>query len=152
MMLTALSDAEPKVRETALKILFDRGSTAPALFAFCGRILREPDESNEKLARLICSRLTSYDRGERRETCVALLLDALGDAGKESGGLWSSLKRSVTTESGFASIKVAACQALGRLRATEAREALEHVSQHPNPALKRAAQRALQCLRNENRA
>jgi hypothetical protein len=150
-ILAALSDAEPKVRETALKTLFDRGSTAPALFAFCGRILREADESNEEMARLICSRLTAYDRGERRETCVALLLGALGDVGKEGDGWWSSLKRSVTTESEPVSVKIAACQALGRLRPAEAREALEHMSQHANPALKRAARHALECIWNEKR-
>jgi hypothetical protein len=150
-ILTALSDAEPKVRESALKTLFDRGSTAPALFTFCSRILREPDESNEEMARLICSRLAAYDRGECRETCVALLVGALGGVGKEGGGLWSSLKRSVTTKSELVSVKVAACQALSRLRAAEAREALEHLSQHANPALKRAAQHALECIRNEKR-
>lgn len=147
--LTALSDAEPKVREAALKILFDRGSTAPGLLAFCGRILREPDESDEGMARLICSRLAAYDQGERRGASVALLLGALGDVGKASDGWWSSLKRSVTTESGCVPVKVAACQALGRLRAAEAREPLERASQHANPALKRAAQHALECIRNE---
>jgi HEAT repeat protein len=151
-ILSALSDAEPKVRESALKTLFDRGSTAPALFSFCGRILREPDESNEGLARQICSRLAACGERERRETCVELLLGALGDVEKGGGGLWSSIKRSVTTESGLVSVKIAACQALGHLRAAEAREALEHLSRHPNPTLKRAAQRALQCTRDEKRA
>jgi HEAT repeat protein len=147
-ILVALSDADPKVRETALKTLLDRGSTAPALFAFCGRILGEPDESNEEMARRICSRLTAYGRGAHRQTCVALLRNALGDTGRESGGWWSSLKRSVTTDSEPVSVKVAACQALGRLGAAEASETLEDLSQHPNPALKRAAQHALECIRN----
>jgi HEAT repeat protein len=143
-ILPVLSDADPKVREAALKALFDRGSTAPALFSFCGRILGEPDESHEELARLICSRLAGYDRGEPRETCVALLLSALGDLGKAGGGWWSSIKRSVTTaESEPVAVKVAACQALGRLRAAEATDALEHLSQHGNPTVKRAAQHAL---------
>jgi len=147
-ILPALSDSDPKVRETALKALFDRGSTAPALFAFCGPILVEPDESQQEMARLICSRLTAYDRGEQREICVALLRSALGDAGKASGGWWSSIKRSVTTESESVSVKVAACQALGRLGAAEASEALERLGEHPNPALKRAAQHALEDIRN----
>jgi hypothetical protein len=143
-ILAALSDTDPKVRETALKTLFDRGSTAPALFAFCGRILGEPDESDQGMAHLICSRLTAYDRGEHRKTCVALLCSALGDAGKEGRRWWSSLKRSVTADSEFVSVKVAACQALARLCAAEASEALERLSQHANPALKRAARHALE--------
>jgi HEAT repeat protein len=147
-IIAALSDADPKVRETALKTLFDRRSTAPAFFAFCGRILGEPDESNQEMARRICSRLTAYGPGAHRETCVALLRSALGDTGRESGGWWSSLKRSVTTESEPVFVKVAVCQALGRLGAVEASEALEDLSQHPNPALKRAAQHALECIRN----
>jgi hypothetical protein len=143
-ILAALSDADPKVRETALKTLFDRGSTAPALFAFCGRILGEPDESDHEMARLICSRLTAYDRGEHRETCVALLCSALGDAVEEGKRWWSSLRRSVAADSESVSAKIAACQALGRLGATEASEAIGRLTQHPNPALKRAAQHALE--------
>jgi HEAT repeat protein len=80
--------------------------------------------------------------------CVALLRSALGDAGKASGGWWSSIKRSVTTESESVSVKVAACQALGRLGAAEASEALERLGEQPNPALKRAAQHALEDIRN----
>jgi hypothetical protein len=45
-------------------------------------------------------------------------------------------------------VKVAACQALGRLGAAEASEALERLSQHASPALKRAAQHALEDIRN----
>ena len=57
-------------------------------------------------------------------------------------------KRSVTAESESVSVKVAACQALGRLGAAEASETLERLSQHASPALKRAAQHALESIRN----
>jgi hypothetical protein len=146
-ILSALSDTDSKVRDAALKTLFDRGSTAPAFFAFCGRVLAEPDESQEEMALLICSRLASYERGKHRATCVALLRAALGDPGKASGGWWSSIKRSVASESELVSVKVAACQALGRLGAAEASEALENLGGHANPALKRAAQHALEDIR-----
>jgi HEAT repeat protein len=138
------------VRDTALKTLFDRRSTAPAFFAFCGRILADPDESQQEVALLICSRLAGYERGEHRATCVALLRSVLGDPGKAGTGWWSSLKRSVASESEPVSVKAAACQALGRLGAAEASEALEHLSRHANPALKRAAEHALEDIRKAN--
>jgi hypothetical protein len=146
-ILSALSDTDSKVRETALKTLFDRGSTAPAFFAFCGRVLAEPDESQQEMALLICSRLAIYERGKHRGTCVALLRSALGDVGKAGGGWWSSIKRSVASESELVPVKIAACQALGRLGAAEASEALEQLGRHANPALKRAAQHALEDIR-----
>jgi HEAT repeat protein len=147
-ILSALDDGDPKVRETALKALFDRGCAAPAFFAFCGRILAASDESQQETARLVCSRLAGYDQGEHRATCVALLRGALGDAEKSSGSWWSSIKRSVSSESELVSVKVAACQALGRMGATEASEALEQLGRHANPTLKRAAQHALEEIRN----
>jgi hypothetical protein len=147
-VLAALADVDSRVRETALKTLFDRGSTAPSLFAFCRRILGGPEESDEEMARLICSRLAAYDRGEHRATCVALLCGALGDAGEEDGSWWSSLKRFVKHDSAPLSVQVAACQALARLGAAEASETLERLSAHSKPALKRAAQHALESIRN----
>jgi hypothetical protein len=149
--LAALSDADRKVRETALKALFDAASTAPALFDFCGRILSassEADPADEATARLICFRLAGYARGEARERSVALLRIALGDAGEASGRWWSSLKRAVTGDSKHVSVLVAACQALGRLRAAEASGALENASRQTNPKLKHAAQQALERIRN----
>jgi hypothetical protein len=145
--LAALSDAHPKVRKVALKALFERGSTAPALFAFCGRVLGELDESDQHLACLICSLLGGHEQGETRQRCVALLRIALGETGEESGSWWSSLKRSVTRASEHLPVRVAACQALGHLRAAEASDALERASQQANPALRRAAQQALERIR-----
>jgi hypothetical protein len=145
--LAALSDADPKVQEAALKALFDAGSTAPALFAFCERIFGGLYEANEETARLICSRLAGYEQGEARQRCVALLLMALGETQEKGGRLLSSLRRSMKGEPTDVAVRVAACQALGRLRAQEASEALGHLAEHTTPALKRAAQHALECIR-----
>jgi hypothetical protein len=145
--LAALSDADPKVQAAALKALFDAGSTAPALFAFCERILGGLSESNEGTARLICSRLAGYEQGEARQRCVALLRMALGETQEKGGGWLSSLKRSMAGEPSHAAVRVAACQALGRLRAKEAGEALGHLAKQATPALKRAALHALERIR-----
>ena len=145
--LAALSDADPKVQAAALKALFDAGSTAPALFAFCERIFGGLNESNEETARLICSRLAGYEQGEARQRCVALLRMALGETQEKGGGWLSSLKRSVAGEPSHAAVRVAACQALGRLRAKEASEALGHLAKQATPALKRAALHALERIR-----
>jgi hypothetical protein len=145
--LAALSDADPKVQAAALKALFDAGSTAPALFAFCERIFSGLNESNEGTARSICSRLAGYGQGEARQRCVALLRMALGETQEKGGGWLSSLKRSMAGEPGHAAVRVAACQALGRLRAKEASEALGHLAKQATPALKRAALHALERIR-----
>jgi hypothetical protein len=145
--LAALSDADPRVQRAALKALFDAGSTAPALFAFCERILGGLNESNEETARTICSRLAGYGEGEARQRCVALLRMALGETQEKGGGWLSLLKRSVAGEPSHAAVRVAACQALGRLGATEASEALAHLAKQATPALKRAALHALERIR-----
>jgi HEAT repeat protein len=142
----ALTHADPKLREAALKALFDRGSAAPGLFAFCERILDGLDDSNEKTAQLICSRLAGYERGEARERSIALLLMTLGATREESGNWWSSLRRSVRGEPSHASVRVAACQALGRLRAQEAREALTALGEQADPSVRRAALHALELI------
>ncbi len=145
--LAALSDRDPTVQRAALKALFDAGSTAPALFAFCERILGGLNEANEETARSICSRLAGYEQGEARQRCVALLRMALGETQEKSGGWLSSLKRSVAGEPSHLAVRVAACQALGRLGAKEASEALVHLAKQAPPALKRAALRALERIR-----
>jgi hypothetical protein len=145
--LAALDDVDPKVCEAALKALFDRGCTAPRLFAFCQRVLGGEDAMDEALARLVCSRLGACEDAGGRERCVELLLGALGDAGEEGGSWWSSLKRSVKGGAEQVSVRVAACQALGRLRAADAAEALQRVARESHPALKRAAQHALEQIR-----
>ncbi len=145
--LDALSDTDPKVRAAALKALFDAGSTAPALFAFCERIFSGLNEANEETARLICSRLAGYEQGEARQRCVALLRMALGETQEQSGGWLSLLKRSVAGEPSHAAVRVAACQALGRLRAKDASEVLGHLARQATPALKRAALHALEHMR-----
>jgi hypothetical protein len=149
--LAALFDEDRKVREAALKSLFDAASTTPAFFDFCDRALRISEESeavDEAMARMICFRLAAYEGGEAREQCVALLRVALGDAAEGSGRWWSSLKRAVSGDPKHVSVMVAACQALGRMRAAEASEALENVSRQANPTLKRAAEQALERIRN----
>jgi hypothetical protein len=142
--LAALSDADAKVRGAALKALFDSGSTTPGLFAFCEKILSGLDDANESTARLICSRLAGYEQGEARERAVALLRTALGGTQEEGGGWLSSLRRAAASEPSHAAVRTAACQALGRLRAGEASEALAHLAKQANPALKRAALHALE--------
>jgi len=142
--LAALEDADPKVQEAALKALFDAGCTAPGLFAFCARILDGLDDSNEATARLICSRLAGYEQGKARERSVELLRTALGEIQEKTGGWLSSLKRSMAGEPSHPGVRVAACQALGRLRAKEAGEVLEQLSKQATPALKRAALHALE--------
>jgi HEAT repeat protein len=80
---------------------------------------------------------------------VALLRSVLGDTQEAQAGWWSSLKRSVKREeSERIGVKVAACQSLGRLGAYEANQALEQLSRHPNPALRRAAEHALEHIRS----
>jgi hypothetical protein len=141
--VASLSDTDPKLREVALKALFERKSAAPGLFAFCERILGGLDDSNQAIARLVCSGLAGYEQGETREQSVALLLMALGVTHEESGGWWSSLRRSVKSDPSHASVRVAACQALGRLRAQEARDALTSLGKQADPAVRRAALHAL---------
>jgi HEAT repeat protein len=149
--LAALADEDPKVREVAIKSLFDAASTAPAFFDFCGRVLSGSDESeamDEPMARVICFRLAAYEQEEAREQRIGLLRLALGDAAKGGGRWWSSLKRAVTGDPEHLSVVVAACQALGHLGAEEASGALENVSRQANPTLKRAAEQALERIRN----
>ena len=104
------------------------------------------DDSNQAIARLICSGLARYEQGEAREQSVVLLLMALGVTHEESGGWWSSLRRSVKSDPSHASVRIAACQALGRLRAQEARDALTGLGKQADPAVKRAALHALELI------
>jgi hypothetical protein len=143
----ALDDRDPGVQEAALKLLFERHSTAPEFFGFCGRILSHLDEDQEGMARRICAGLVGYDRGEGRARSVALLLSALGDTGEQGGGLLSSLRRSLAGEPTCLPVKIAACQALGRMGASEAADVLTQLSKHNHPALKQAAARALEQVR-----
>jgi HEAT repeat protein len=145
--LDALSDVDPKVQAAALKALFEAGSAAPALFTFCERIFSGLNESNEGTARLICSRLAGYEHGEDRQRSVALLRMALGETQENSGRWLSLLKRSVAGEPSHPAVRLAACQALGRLRAKEASKALGHLAKQSTPALKRAALHALERIR-----
>jgi hypothetical protein len=145
--IDALDDRDREVQEAALKLLFERRSTAPKFFGFCGRILSHLDEEHEGMALRICAALTGYDPGEERARRAALLLAALGDAGEQGGGLWSSLRRSLAGEPTFLPVKIAACQALGRIRASEAADVLTQLSKHNHPALKQAAARALEQIR-----
>jgi hypothetical protein len=72
---------------------------------------------------------------------------ALGETQEQSGGWLSLLKRSVTGEPSHAAVRVAACQALGRLRAKEASEVLGRLAKQATPALKRAALHAIERIR-----
>jgi len=141
--IDALGDRDRVVQEASLKLLFDRRSTAPELFGYCGRILSHLDESLEGMARRICAALCGYDRGEHRKRSVALLLAVLADGPAKGGGLWSSLRRSLADDSGCIPVKIAACHALGRLRANEASEVLERLGEAKHAALKQAARHAL---------
>jgi len=149
-IVAALEDSDSRVRDAALKALFERGSTAPQLFSCCVHRLAESDDSDDERARLICSRLAAYTSGRGREPSVALLRSVLGDVEETRAGWWSSLKRSVRREeSQRVGVKIAACQALGRLGAHEASDTLERLREHPSPALRRAAEHALQHIRVE---
>lgn len=145
--LAALEDADRKVRETALKALFDRRCPAPALFDHCERILGDLDAHGAEAGRLVCSGLAAYEGVEGRARAVALLRATLGELSEEGSGWWSSIKRTVKREATHVPVRVAACQALGRLRAAEASEALEGVRRQSNPTLKRAAEHALERIR-----
>ena len=138
-----LADPDAKVRAVAVKQLFRRRSTAPALFAFCGRVLGSPDESSEAIARLVCVELVGYDRGESREKALALLLGVLKDEANRDTRWWSSLKKSVLGDPPHLAVKIVACQALGRLGGEETVPALTRLSKHPTHALRQAAAHAL---------
>jgi hypothetical protein len=142
--LDALADRDRTVQEAALKLLFERRSTAPELFDFCGRILTHLDEAHESMVPRICSGLAGYDRGEARARSVALLLAVLGGTEGRGPGLWASLRRSLTDEPSSSPAAIAACHALGRMCAGEAAEVLTHLSKQRDPALRQAATRALE--------
>jgi hypothetical protein len=147
--LDALADRDARVAEAALKLLFDERCTALPLFEFCQRILSHLDEADEEMARRICSGLAGYDSGEARAKSVALLLAVLGYADTEESGWWSAVRRSVAGEPAHVPVKLAACQALGRMRATEGVNVLTHLGKERNPALKHAAARALKRIAGE---
>jgi hypothetical protein len=96
------------------------------------------------MARRICAALAGYDRGEHRKRSVALLLAVLSEGPAKSGGLLSSLRRSLTEDSSCTPVKIAACHALGRLRAKEAVEVLERLGKEKHVGLKQAARHALE--------
>jgi len=147
----ALDDRDREVQEAALKLLFERRSTAPELFGFCARVLAHLDPAREGMARRICTALSGYDRGEDRARSVALLVAALGDAGGQGRRLWSSLRRSLAGEPTCLPVRIAACQSLGRLGASEAAEVLTHLSKQSHPALGQAAARALEQIGKRGR-
>jgi hypothetical protein len=142
--LAALDDRDRAVQEASLKLLFERRSTAPELFGYCGRILSHLDDSLEGMARRICAALSGYGQGEHRKRSVALLLAVLAEGPAKGGGLLSSLRRSLADDSGCIPVKIAACHALGRLRAKEAAEVLERLTKEKHNALKQAARHALE--------
>lgn len=144
--LAALGDGNARVRDAALKLLFERRSPAAELFAFCRRILESSEAGDEALVRRICGGLGGYAQGEGRDRAVALLGAVLVEARAQRSGLWSSFKRSVQGNSGDEARGVAACHALGKLRAREAREVLEDLARHGSPALQRAARHGIELL------
>jgi hypothetical protein len=150
--LDALEDRDRGIQETALKILFKRGSTAMQLFAFCTRTLSGLDDANEDLAGRICSALASYDSGASRTNSIAILLTPFEDIEQRQSSLLSSLRRSLVGEPAHLPVKIAACHALGRLRAREATDILRSLSKVKQPALKQAASHALERIEDEEGA
>jgi len=146
-LVPALADPDPEIRETVRGGLFQRRSLAPALFEYCARILSAIDEENQGLARRICADLAVYDEGEGRSRSVALLRGVLGADEAAKGG-WLSKFSNRGKEPAHVPVRIAACHSLGRLRATEAVDALARFEKCGHRSLEQAAVRALEMIRN----
>jgi hypothetical protein len=142
--LDALADRDARIQDAALKLLFAQRSTAPALFDFCRRILSNPDEADQEMAQRICCGVAGYERGDARTRSVALLLSVLEGVAPRARGWWSGVRRSVAGEPAHQQLKIVACQALGRMGAGEAVDVLTRLGKQKSPALRRAAQHALE--------
>jgi hypothetical protein len=147
--LDALADRDAHIRDAALKFLFAYRSVEPALFDFCRRTLSDLDEADPELAQRVCSGLTSYASGEARSWSIALLVSVLEGVESREGSWWSAFRRSVRRDPSHLQLRVAACQALGRMSAGEATEVLARLSREKNPALRNAARHALEQIASD---
>jgi hypothetical protein len=147
--LDALADRDAYIQDAALKFLFAHRSTAPALFGFCRRILSNLDEADPDMAQRICSGVAGYESGDARTWSVALLLSVVEGPEPRGPGWWTAVRRSVTRDPAHLQLKIAACQALGRMGAGEAVEVLARLGNEKNPALRHAAKHALEQIADQ---
>jgi HEAT repeat protein len=145
-LVLGLGDADPDIRGVSLRQLVQRRSTSPEIFDHVRAVLGNLDEADRETGRQICTLLASYQAGEGYDQAVDLLLDILQDDDRK--GLWSRLK---SDSEGRDFLKVAACQALGRLRARRAVSVLSKLSQGKNRALRLSAVQALRFIQQTER-
>lgn len=140
-LVAGLSDADADIRAVCLRQLVQRRSTALELFDHLGALLEglEPaGPSGPEAALQACGLLASYQSGEGHERAVDLLLAVLKDEPRK--GFWSRLAGQPLAQQ---TLKAAACQALGRLRARRAVPELARLAEGGHKALKPAATLAL---------
>lgn len=140
-LVESLSDADADIRAVSLRQLVQRRSTAIELFDHFGGLLEgfEPAGASSPDAALqVCGLLASYQSGEGHERAVDLLLAVLKDEPRKQ--FWSRLAGQPAAHQ---SLKAAACQALGKLRARRAVPELAKLAEGGHKALKPAATLAL---------
>lgn len=139
ILLRGLGDDDADIRDACLRQLIQRRSPARDLFDYARAVLTRRDDVNA--ARQICHLLTTYQEGEGYEQAVDVLLEVLRD--EEKKGFWSLLKNNPEA---LDDVKVAACQALGRLRAKRAVPVLSELSGGRNKTLRQSAAHALRFI------
>jgi hypothetical protein len=140
-LMFALSDTDPAVRRASLELLVEAGCAEEGLFVHCHGLLSNLSATGDELAARVCSLMRHYQSGPGRNRAVKLLLELLAPEVAQKKG-WSGLvHRGSPTE--HTRVKVAACQSLGRLKASAARDTLRALSKSKDEELKRAAVWAL---------
>jgi len=142
LLVAALRDFDPAVRASALDLLARHRSVHKAFFAACCEVLTGLNASNEEEACRVCGLLKDYVDGPGHAQAVELLLNVLGKEAQLKG-VWSSLGKTLSGETPHEQVMVAACHALGRLRAHEASLTLRVLTKSRSDKLRQAASLAL---------
>jgi len=140
-LLRGLADEDPDIRAVSLRQLVQRRSTTRELFDCLRALLGKPTGAGVEAALQACSLLTGYQSGEGYDRAVELLIDVLKDEPRR--GFWSRL---AGDQEGQEALRIAACQALGRLRARRAVPELSRLADGKDKALKPAASHALRLI------
>lgn len=140
-LVRGLADEDPDIRAVSLRQLVQRRSTARELFDYLRALLDKPAAGRAEAALQACTLLSGYQSGEGHDRAVDLLLDVLRDAPRR--GFWSRLSGD---QDGQEALRIAACQALGRLRAQRAVPQLSRLAEGKDKALKPAASHALRLI------
>jgi HEAT repeat protein len=137
-LIGGLADQDADIRAVCLRQLVQRRSTAIELFDHLSALLEGLQPGESEAALQACGLLASYQSGEGYERAVDVLLAVLKDEPRR--GFWSRLAGGPTAQH---SLKVAACQTLGRLRARRAVPELARLAEGGPRTLKPAATLAL---------